>query len=120
MLKRFFFLTLLSLLLLPFTLYASFPLWQGMLEAQFSGQYQRNCQAQTAAHPEMFPTERPEIAEQYCQCISDGVKLDRSDVAALIRRQPPEALNGRIDAQVGLCTKKIESPAASDAQVIYF
>ena len=120
MLKRFFFLCLLSLLLLPVTLYASFPLWQGMLEAQFAEQYRTNCQAQTAAHPSMFPPERPEIAEQYCQCITDGVVLTRSDVAALIRRQPPEALNARIDAQVGICSEQQASPAAADAQVIYF
>jgi len=108
------------LLVLPLAGYFGFPYLTAYLQSKAQGEAYTQCLQQTAAQPAAFDPSNPAIAEQYCQCLRDGVTVTRDDVKALLRRQPAPGIQQRVEAQVDTCTDRMQNPAAGDAQTVHF
>lgn len=117
MLKR---LLIIWLVCVPLGLYFGFPYFTAYLQEKTRGEAYTQCIEQTAAQPEVFDPSNPAIANQYCECVRDGLTLTRDDMMQIIRKQPPEGMQQRLDAQMNSCNQRLSRPADTDAQLIHF
>ncbi len=50
----------------------------------------------------------PVQGEIFCHCVSDSLEINRSDLMAIVRKQPPAHLNAMIDALSKKCHHELQ------------
>lgn len=113
-------LVVLWLVLAPIGLYFGFPILLKHLQAKTVEVTRADCVKQTATQPSMFPPSVPDIAKSYCDCIIEGVVLERDDVIDGIKKRPAAKLALKMEQQVQICSERLQKPRPEDAQVIHF
>lgn len=108
------------LILAPVGLYFGTPRLVDYAQTKARDENYARCITETKSYQQTFDPARPEIADNYCHCVIEGIVLTKDDLITMLRREPNDRLSSAVQDQVTKCNYKLEHPDPKAAQVLYF